>query len=144
MIFYSASHQGFFDPDLHQLPEDAVPITARRHAQLLRGQDEGGQIVPGKDGLPQIEGLKPAVADLRKAAIRQTKREASRRITAISPVWRQMNDLRDPSAEAQARFAALDAVRAASALIEAQAAKLSAARLAEFDIAHHPFWPEFH
>lgn len=49
------------------------------------------------------------------------KAEAARRIEAIAPAWRQMNDLREPSPEGAARFAAIDEVRTWSNALEARA-----------------------
>jgi hypothetical protein len=69
------------------------------------------------------------------------KREAERRIEAISPPWRQLNDLREPSDAGAARFAAIDAVRAASDAIEAVLAKAPAAALDGFPVADNPLWP---
>lgn len=50
------------------------------------------------------------------------KAEAARRIEAIAPLWRQTNDIRQPSADGTARFAAIDAVRVWSNQLEANAA----------------------
>lgn len=47
--------------------------------------------------------------------------EAGRRIEAIAPIWRQLNDLRESSEAGAARFAAIDAVRAWSDALEARA-----------------------
>lgn len=50
------------------------------------------------------------------------KAEAARRIEGIAPLWRQTNDIRQPSSEGTARFTAIDAVRAWSNQLEATAA----------------------
>lgn len=140
-IFYSASRRGFFDPAIHDpLPDDAVRVTAPRHAALLAAQAEGAQILPDKDGRPRA--VFPSRPDLRAALLRDVKREARRRIEAISPVWRQLNDLREGGDDAAVRFARIDAVRAASQLIELQLAEVPAAALDGFPVADNPLWPE--
>lgn len=140
-IYYSASLRGFFDPQIHQpLPADAVKITARRHADLLAAQEQGAQIVPDDQGRPVIQ--EPPADQLRAALTRDIKREARRRIDAISPAWRQLNDLREPGAEGAARFAQIDAVRAASALIEQQLAATPAKALTRFPVRENPLWPQ--
>ncbi|MFY9350387.1 MAG: hypothetical protein WAO77_08570 [Sphingobium sp.] len=142
-LFYSASTPGFFDDAIHaHLPPDAVRISAARHAELLAAQAGGAMIVAGERGRPRIHRDPPSLADRRAAAIRRVKREAARRIEAISPPWRQLNDLREPGDAGAARFAAIDAVRAASGAIEAAIATLGADALEPLDIAAHPLWPE--
>lgn len=57
----------------------------------------------------------------RQELVRAIKSAAARRIEAISPAWRQLNDMREPSESGAARFAAIDAVRAWSDDLERQA-----------------------
>ena len=143
-LLYSASAGGFFDDAIHRtIPDDALAISPARHRTLLDGQAEGRAIVPGDGGRPVLTRLaKPALADLRARAIQRTRREAARRIEHIAPLWRQMNDMRAPGPDADARFAAIDAIRAASTLIERQIASASAEQLAALDIAAHDAWPK--
>ena len=54
-------------------------------------------------------------------AIRAIKAEAERQILAIAPLWKQLNDIREPSPEGNARLAAIDAIRAQSNADEAKA-----------------------
>lgn len=141
-MLYSPAAGGFFDPALDYpggLPADAVEISAAKHAQMLAGQAAGRAIRPGKGGKPVLADRVPLRAEL-AAAVR---REAARRIAAIAPVWQQLNDLRAPSPAAEARFAAIDAVRAASALIEQDLAATADKGLRGFPVADHPLWPTF-
>lgn len=54
-------------------------------------------------------------------AITAIKKEAERQILEIAPIWRQLNDLREPTPEGDARLAAIDAIRAQSNADEAKA-----------------------
>lgn len=140
-IYYSARERGFFDPAVHkEIPTDAVKITAKRHAELIAAQEAGAEIVPDARGRPVIR--EPKADELRAALQRDIKREARRRIEAISPPWRQMNDLREHTEEGTARFARIDAVRAASALIEEQLGKTPATSLPRFPVRDNPLWPQ--
>jgi hypothetical protein len=55
-MHYSPSTKGFYTTEIHgpNIPEDAVEITAERHAELLAGQSEGKQIVPDENGNPVL------------------------------------------------------------------------------------------
>lgn len=144
-ISYSASTSGFYDSDIHgeNVPADAVPISPARHAELLDAQAEGARIVPGKGGRPAIDNRPPPAAERRAALTLAIRREAARRIEAISPLWQQLNDLRDPGSDgASIRFAAIDDVRVASNAIEAEMRALPAGDLANFSIATNPAWPQ--
>jgi hypothetical protein len=142
-IKYSASARGFFDSKLHRsIPEDAVTVTARRYAALLAGQAEGHEIVPDTQGRPQLRSLMPQTLEAAiTAAIQSIRQEASRRIDERFPVWKQLNAIRenrDPG------FHEIDAVRAASNLIESQLQELTdPAQIAGFSVADHPLWPVF-
>ncbi|MDG2513205.1 hypothetical protein P7B04_10920 [Sphingobium yanoikuyae] len=141
-LFYSAGANAFFDDEVHQsIPEDAQAITREQHVALLTAQARGAEIRPGRGGAPKACHIRPTAAQARDAAIRRVKREAARRIEAIAPLWRQLNDQRDPSPMAEERFAAIDAIRTASNAIEAEITPLSAAAAASFDVANHPLWP---
>lgn len=62
-ILYSPSQRGFYDDAMHAaMPDDAVPITSERHADLLAGQGQGQVIVPGPDGQPVLAEPPPAPA----------------------------------------------------------------------------------
>ncbi|PBN41502.1 hypothetical protein [Sphingobium sp. D43FB] len=140
-IYYSATAHGFFDSAIHAvIPEDAVQIRPTRHRQLLAAQAEGARIEADASGKPRIR--HSSVVEKRATLLRQAKREAARRIERLAPIWRQMNDMRAPGPEADARFVAIDAVRAASTLIEQQIASASADQLTALDIAAHDAWPK--
>lgn len=135
-MFFSAATGGFYRPDVNR-PADAVEISDAAHARLLAGQAAGRAIVPGKGGKPVLADRIP----LRAQLVTAIRREAARRIEAIAPAWRQLNDLRDPSPAAAARFAAIDAVRAASTLIEQDLSETATTGLLAFPVADHPAWP---
>lgn len=142
-IKYSASARGFFDTKLHRdIPDDAVSVSAARHAALLSGQAAGAEIVPDKRGRPQLRSLLPTTAaNARAACLHAIKREAARRINQRMPIWRQINALRD---QTDPGFHEIDAIRAASNLIEQQIAEMKdIAALLAFDVADCPLWPEF-
>ena len=142
-IFYSPSRRGFFDSDVHDaMPVDAKRITPARHRQLIAAQEQGAQIVPSDKGTPVINWPGNNAALRRAGTTAAIKRQARRRIEAISPPWRQLNDLRDPSAAGAARFAAIDAVRTASDLIERDLAQTASGALTDFPVSDHPHWPE--
>lgn len=125
-------------------PERAVEISDARHGELLEAQAEGRAITADPRGRPVVARRtrpdKPALRAQLAVAIRH---EAAARIRTISPEWRQMNDLREPTEEGAVRFARIDAIRAASNAIEELASSLAAADLAGFPIATHTLWPEF-
>lgn len=125
-------------------PPGAVKISAARHAELLAAQAEGRTIVADARGRPALERRpQPRAGEVRAQLHRAIRREASRRIRQVSPDWRQLNDLREPSAAGAIRFARIDAIRAASDAIEDLADHLPAADLAGFPVTDHALWPEF-
>lgn len=63
----------------------------------------------------------------RAAILAEVRAEAARRIEAVAPLWRQQNDLREPSEAGAARFAEIDRIRAASNRFEAEATGLRSA-----------------
>ena len=139
-ISYSPTTGGFYPAGDADCPADACTITAARHAALLAAQAEGGEIVPDKNGKPIIKTV--TVRQTRAAIGNRIKANARVRIHAISPPWRQLNDLREPSPAGAARFAAIDALRAASDLIERDLAATATSALPDFPVSDHPLWPE--
>lgn len=139
-IFYSPQTGGFYDTALEYpagLPADCVEVPADRHAPLLAALNSGQRIEISRSGKLLVIAPAPARSDL-IAAIRA---EAARRIGAIAPLWRQLNDTRAPTPQSAARFAAIDAVRAASTLIEQDLADTADKGLRGFPVADHPAWP---
>ena len=137
----------FFDSAIsgRNIPAGAIKITPARHAQLLDGQADGKVISIDHKGKPKLVEPATSAADRRAQLVAAVKREAARRIDAISPIWRQLNDLRATGGAGQAgkaRFAQIDAIRAAADLIEADIASAKAADLAEFPITENAHWPE--
>jgi|LUMV01.1.fsa_nt_gb hypothetical protein len=123
-----------------QAPAGAVEIEDARHRELLDAQAEGKEIYTGEDGSPRYRQQHIPAADRREAMARIIRAEARRRILLVSPEWRQMNDLREPSEEGAARFIAIDAIRAASNKIEIQLADTPASELDDFQIRANPLW----
>ncbi|WP_103730650.1 hypothetical protein [Novosphingobium sp. HII-3] len=140
---YSASTGGFYETQVHsQIPDDAVFVPRAAHAALMEAQAAGGRIVPSPEtGLPVIEAPSESAAALEARIVAAVKREAERRILAVSPVWRQLNDVRELSPEATERFQMIDAIRAASDAMEAEIAALSAQDLADYAVVENPRWP---
>lgn len=142
-IKYSAAKGGFFDTALHRsVPEDAVTVSAKRHAELLIAQAQGYEIVPDKRGKPTLRSLKPeTLLEAQAIVALAIRREAARRIEARIPLWRQVNALRDNT---DPGFHEIDSIRAASNLIEQATAEVSTIEaLAIFPIADNPIWPVF-
>lgn len=146
-MLYSPSTRGFYAPGIHgdAVPADAVSITAARHRRLLALQAAGARISSGTDGRPRAQ----RAAGTRAAAIDAVKAEARRRIDAVAPLWRQLNDVADVPLmtaeqllERDRRHARIRAIRAASDLIEAAIADMGATELRALDIAHDSRWPE--
>lgn len=134
--------------DLRMFPEDRLPpgavrITPEKLAALLAGQAAGLTIAADGKGKPRLIAPMPT----RPALIAAIKREAAARILLVSPAWRQANDLREiglqGAADALARFARIDAIRAASNLIEDQLATTPDRALPSFPITDNPLWPEY-
>lgn len=148
-LFYSAT-AGFLDDAIHaSLPADAVAISAARHAKLLAAQASGATIEASEGGKPRARRAVLSLVDRRAICVRQVKREAARRIEMVSPLWRQLNDLRDidpaqprpASSPVAMRFAAIDAIRTASDEIEMEIAAADADGLTAMDIGNHVAWP---
>lgn len=139
-ILYSPATGGFYDTAFEYadgLPADGVEITADQHVRLLTGA-ASGQVIALQDGVPALAPRTPTRAQL----VQAIKAEAARRIELIAPLWRQLNDTRNPTPESAARFAAIDAIRTASNLIEQDLAETDTPGLPAFPITDHPLWPE--
>jgi hypothetical protein len=148
-IYFAPATASFHDAHLGPLPDGAVAIDAATHAKLLTARTAGATIAAGADGLPvAVKPATPSLDQRRARAAAAVKREASARILAIAPQWRQLNDWREfatvtgaARTAIEARFAAIDAVRAASDALEARIATMSARGLAQLDIAAPSHWP---
>ena len=156
MISWSPSTGHFYHTEVHgaAIPEDALRVTARRHAELLEGQRQGRSILAGKNGKPALSPIrKPSVDQLRDFAVGDIKAEASRRILAVASIARQSNDnaslalhaLGTASTEAfdaaWARRSAIDDIRAASNILEHKITTWSALALSSFDASDDGHWP---
>lgn len=137
----------FFDSAVHgdAIPESAVKISARQHAQLIEGQAAGKVITATRSGKPKLADPVIDPAQRRALLVKAVKREARRRIEAVSPLWRQLNDMRGAGSDAQAqeRFDRIDTIRDAARLIEEAIADAPAAHLADFPVTDNICWPEF-
>jgi phage FluMu protein gp41 len=159
-VYYSAARGGFFDAAMHaDLPEDAVRIPRLRHRQLMDAQAQGRRIVANDKGRPVLAPIvPPSLEQLRAQASAAVNVEAARRILTIATLERQTNDnaviaqaalaaatgTATPAglAQALARRAAIDAVRAASNRIAATIAQMPAANLTDFDATVLRLWGE--
>jgi len=125
-------------------PDYAVEISDSRHRDLLEAQSQGRRITVDARGRPVIDRCAaPDAGAIRPQLVAAIHREAARRIREISPEWRQINDLREPSEAGAVRFARIDAIRAASNEIEDVAEGHPPHELVNFPVSTHPLWPEF-
>lgn len=59
-IYYSPSRKGFFDSEIHtELPADRLFVTDEVYRALLTGQSMGQRIMPGADGVPELQAQPP-------------------------------------------------------------------------------------
>jgi hypothetical protein len=161
-VFFSPSRRGFYTAEIHgeAIPADVQRITAARHADLLKAQAVGAEIVATPRG-PVARFPKETLAEMRAAASGAVKREARRRILAIAPYWRQLNDIRaiahaalkqaqggvvggqseiSEFCAALRRDVEISTIRNLSNHLEARIANMSSAELAAFDAAADYHW----
>jgi len=143
MIAFSPSTRGFYNCSIHaKIPADAVDISEARHRQLIEAQAQGKTLYVDQDGTPRFRQEAPTVDELRSRLCQQINREAALRIAKVSPIWRQLNDARTPTAAGKDRFARIDAIRKASNSAIALLADLPAEEIETFNAAEHPAWPQ--
>ncbi len=118
---YSAGTGFFYDTGVHaEIPDDAVYIAPSRHRELMEAQADGVAIVPGDSGAPIMARDRARTDEEKRAALTAVvKSEAHRRIDRVSPIWRQLNDSREPGVDGARRFARIDRIRAASNALDA-------------------------
>lgn len=88
MKLYSPSTRGFYDNSISPIiPQDAVEISDDFHAQLIAGQAQGKQIVPGTDGTPILRDPPGPTPDQAWAILR-----ASRDYRLAASDWTQQAD----------------------------------------------------
>ena len=148
--FYSPSRGGFFDDKINRtIPDDCVPLKPGQRQALHAALATGKVIrVTANRAVQAVAPTPPAVDDRRAQLHTAVKREASRRILAITPMWQQLNDLRviatgvglDRSA-AVARCDAIDAVRTASNVLDEVIEAMGAGALARLDVTAPIHWP---
>ncbi|MES2905077.1 MAG: hypothetical protein V4696_12905 [Pseudomonadota bacterium] len=140
-LYFDPATNGLLDPAIHTIPSDATRIAPARLSAIVTAMEFGAELVADTNGRPRLKW--PSAAELRAATVSGIRAEANRRILMIAPLWRQINDLRAiDTPAAKRRFAAIDAIRAASTLVEQDAAETASDALSEFPIANHPLWPE--
>ncbi|HEX8583055.1 MAG TPA: hypothetical protein VF680_01430 [Allosphingosinicella sp.] len=157
-LFFCPASGGFYGSRTHKgaIPDGAVPLTERKHRQLLAAQGEGATIYAGDDGKPRLRWPSTNIAARRAGAIAAVKQEAGRRILAVASLTRQANDA---AAMAQAaldqavlgdtkvdfmpaieRRERIDALRARSNELEAAIAAFTPEQLDGFDAAGDAHW----
>lgn len=138
-LFFSPSTGGFYDDAVHapaRIPGDALPVDPARHAELLEAQASEAPvaIVPSETGTPVMSRQRTLTVTERRARLHAILvNETARRIAEIADLQQQLIDLRIGGSEADARFAAIDAVRANAATIAAAIDAAAMADLAAFD-----------
>ncbi|MEG3089764.1 hypothetical protein [Sphingomonas sp. PB4P5] len=136
------------------IPADAIKITAKRHRDMIAGQGSGRSILVNASGKPELSPIrKPTREQLLRVAIGDIKAEASRRILAVASLEQQANDnaamaiaalageATPEAAAARLRRLAIDAIRAASNVLEATIASWSAGALSNFNAGAEAHWP---
>lgn len=106
-MLYSKTAQGFYDPAIHgdNIPADAVEITTKEHAALLKGQSQGKIIAADKHGKPILKDPPPPTDDELAARIR------AERDPLLLLADRKVNTLEDKGQDASAWRAWRDALR---------------------------------
>lgn len=149
--FYSPSRGGFFDDQINRsIPDDCLALKPGQRQALHAALATGKVIRVTAAGAVQAVAPPPPDPDDRRARLHvAVKREASRRILAVAPMWQQINDLRilttaDDTANrdaARSRGAAIDAIRAASNVLDAAIDTMGARALAQIDVTSDGHWP---
>lgn len=137
--WYSPSTGGFYPANRKGKgkPKDAVLVTAAEHEALFPADQPHREIETGPDGKPRWRAY--GLSEKRRDALFAIKAEAARRIDAIMPLHKQLNAIRSGDAS-NAEFSLIDAIRAASDLIEQD--MLASDDPETFPVATHPLWPE--
>jgi hypothetical protein len=101
-IFYSALTNGFYVTGIHgTMPDDAVPISDERHAELMEGQMTGLEIRADEHGEPvAAEPAPPGAPELARVVRAQRNRLLDASDKRMAPDYPQSR----PSYEAWARY----------------------------------------
>ena len=145
-LFYSPSTGGFYDDEVHapaRIPEDATRVSSARHAELIDAQASEAPVAivasaRGTPGMSRDRSLSDA--ERRDRAGLLVARERDRRITAVASAQQQLLDMRLGGPDAEARFAAIAALRDRAAAIIEQVEDLAGDALAAFDPADDTHW----
>ncbi|GHG35591.1 hypothetical protein [Paracoccus aerius] len=54
-MHFNAKTGGFYSAAIHTIPKGSKEISDTLYKELLAGQERGGRIVAGKDGMPYLE-----------------------------------------------------------------------------------------
>lgn len=120
-IFYSATARGFFSANIHaDIPDDALPVSYEEYSELLEGQSNGKEIVPGDGGKPAlIDPLPPSEEVLAEGARRRRDELLAEAALRIAPLQDAV-DLGEATDGEQAALAAWKQYRVALNRIEQQ------------------------
>lgn len=86
--FYSAATGGFHVDDA-PLPNDALPVTDERHAELMAAQAAGARIEAGPGGIPVA--VTPTSGEVAEAAAAMARTRRNRLLVACD--WTQVADV---------------------------------------------------
>lgn len=137
-MFYSKETNGFYDPRINaEIPADAVPISAEKHALLLAGNAQGKRIGANAKGQPVLFDAVPVPYAHSAAAylnrIRAVREEVLNRLAGFGFAALQAGDTAGATALASARQALLDMPTCPGAAAAQDIGELVAAVSAEFD-----------
>ncbi|WP_039967806.1 phage tail assembly chaperone [Pseudomonas chlororaphis] len=111
-MFASKAARSFYDPAINEsMPDDAVEISAERHAELLAGQSEGKVISWGADGFPTLMNPPPPSAEELSAAERYWR---DQQLSETDPLVSRHRDEQEEGSETTltpARYGELQAYR---------------------------------
>ncbi|MBD59015.1 MAG: hypothetical protein CL808_02680 [Citromicrobium sp.] len=145
-LFYSPSTRGFYDDAVHaaaHIPADAQAVEPARHAELLDAQASEApvSIVPRETGTPVMSRQRSLTDAERRARLHAIlDGETARRIAGVADIQQQLLDMRLGGAEADARFAGIDAIRATAATIGTAIDAAPGGDLTAFDPTDAAHW----
>ncbi len=152
--YFSPLRGGFFDDRFNpEIPADAIALVPGQRQSLFEALNRGDTVTATKSRKLKTSRPRIDLDLMRNRMHAAVKREASRRILAIAPMWQQLNDLRALAADqleqgeeatragALARGASIDAVRAASNALDAAIDTMGTRALAQLDVTSACHWP---
>ncbi|WP_110972132.1 tail fiber assembly protein [Pseudomonas huaxiensis] len=104
-MLYSPSARGFYLTKVHtDIPVDAVEISLKRHAELIKSMSEGKRIVPGPDGLPVADDSAQLTEDQAAARERSWRDGALIAVTWLRDRHRDQHDSGDSATLTEDQF----------------------------------------